>query len=155
MSRKILSLVLLAALIFYFGFNVFADETPSEDQSSQDVEDSSAGGEQAQGSEEAIEEPGGGSMMMSTTTGSQPYTSSEKFQVEPSTGTAGLTIPIDVPRGRKGIQPNFTLAYNSSSGNSILGVGWSLELGSIQRSTKRGIPKYDGSDTFVLVQAGS
>ncbi|MDP2939998.1 MAG: LamG-like jellyroll fold domain-containing protein [Candidatus Omnitrophota bacterium] len=89
------------------------------------------------------------------TTGAQPFTSSEKFQVEPSTGTASLTIPIDVPAGRKGIQPSLSLMYNSSSPNGPLGVGWNLELGSIQRSTKKGVPKYDNTDTFVLVQQGS
>ncbi len=84
-----------------------------------------------------------------------PYASTEQFQVEPSSGSANLTIPIAVPSGRKGIQPNISLMYNSGSGNGPLGVGWSLELGSIQRSTKKGVPHYDNTDTFVFVQSGS
>jgi len=77
-------------------------------------------------------------------------------QVQPFTGSANLSFPIQVPAGRGGIQPNLTLAYNSSMkqlGNA--GVGWNLDLGSIQISTINGIPKYNGSDIFTIEQGGS
>src|SRR3990167_7812448 len=80
---------------------------------------------------------------------------SEKLDVDPTTGTAITTIPINVPQGRAGIQPNIQLLYNSSSPNGMLGMGWLLDLGSIQRSTKRGAAKYSSSDTFVFTQSGS
>ncbi len=83
------------------------------------------------------------------------FASVEKLNVDPTTGTATLSIPFNVPAGRAGIQPNISLLYNSSGGNSVAGMGWNLELGSIQRSTKRGTPKYNSSDTFILTQAGS
>ena len=41
-------------------------------------------------------------------------------------GTAELTYPIVLPKGRRGMQPNVDLHYSSSGGNGILGVGWSL-----------------------------
>ncbi|MTK53336.1 RHS repeat-associated core domain-containing protein [Paludibacter sp.] len=43
------------------------------------------------------------------------------------TGAATYTIPIHVPVAAGGLQPNLTVAYNSSQGgNSMLGYGWSL-----------------------------
>ena len=53
-------------------------------------------------------------------------------------------------------QPNLSLVYSSTYrqlGNA--GVGWILDLGSIQISTKKGIPKYDGTDIFTMEQNGS
>ncbi|MBI5050671.1 MAG: hypothetical protein HZC11_07350 [Nitrospirae bacterium] len=79
----------------------------------------------------------------------------KSFQSDPFTGRAMFSVPINVPVGRKGVQPNIALTYASGSGNGILGVGWSLELGSIQRSTKRGVPKYDSTDTFIFNSQGS
>jgi len=83
------------------------------------------------------------------------FTLSENLDVEPTTGTSALTIPIEIPQGRGGIQPNITLLYNSSGGNGILGIGWNMELGNIQRSTRKGIPRYNNTDTFVIIQPGS
>ncbi len=61
------------------------------------------------------------------------------------TGAAVYNIPIEVPPGRKGIQPNLALTYNSYTSNGWIGVGWSLEIGSIERSTKRGMD-YSAND---------
>ena len=73
---------------------------------------------------------------------------------EPTTGTSS-SISVDVPPGRGGIQPGITLLYNSSGGNGVLGMGWVMELGSIQRSTRKGVPQYDGNDEYVLMLGGS
>jgi RHS repeat-associated protein len=43
-----------------------------------------------------------------------------------SGGQASYSIPIVVPPGRKGMQPDISLNYSSSSGNGLLGVGWGL-----------------------------
>lgn len=74
----------------------------------------------------------------------------QSFSADPSTGKATASIPIIVSPGRKGIEPKITISYSSGAGNSMLGVGWALELGSIERSLKNGIPKYDASDIFVF-----
>jgi hypothetical protein len=66
-----------------------------------------------------------------------------------------MAVGIVVPAGRGGIQPSLQLQYNSGGGSDLAGVGWSLELGSIERSTKRGIPAYDSTDTFILKQSGA
>ncbi|MCF2860882.1 SpvB/TcaC N-terminal domain-containing protein [Pseudoalteromonas sp. Cnat2-41] len=45
-------------------------------------------------------------------------------------GAASYTIPIKLPPGRAGMQPNVSLKYSSRSGNGIAGVGWGLSAGS-------------------------
>ena len=35
------------------------------------------------------------------------------------------------------------------------GVGWTLDLGSIQISILKGVPKYDGTDIFTMEQNGA
>ena len=42
------------------------------------------------------------------------------------TGAASESISIVVPPGRKGIEPNLSLSYNSYAKNGWVGVGWSL-----------------------------
>ena len=87
--------------------------------------------------------------------GNKVFTLPQNLDVDPTRGTAVSSIPISVPPGRGGIQPNITLAYNSSSPNGSLGMGWMMELGKVERSTKYGVPSYTSEDTFVLTQAGS
>jgi len=60
-------------------------------------------------------------------------------------GSANYTIPVDVPPGRCGLSPKISLNYNSQGKNGILGLGWALDMGSIQRSTKWGV-KYNADD---------
>ena len=52
-------------------------------------------------------------------------TTEGEFQVN-GNGGANYTIPIEVPPGRNGIEPQLSLQYNSQQGNGLLGVGWSL-----------------------------
>ncbi|HEX6705225.1 MAG TPA: Ig-like domain-containing protein [Albitalea sp.] len=41
-------------------------------------------------------------------------------------GAAQYTIPIAIPPGTAGVLPRLALSYNSSSGNGVAGVGWSI-----------------------------
>ena len=68
------------------------------------------------------------------------------------TGTMRYSIPILVPSGRKGIEPKLALTYRSTQQNDWLGVGWELEVGSIERSTKYGVDH--NGDRYVLRMAG-
>ncbi len=70
--------------------------------------------------------------------------------VDPFTGSLSTTIPIEVPPGRHGMQPNLALTYWSGGGNSWVGMGWKLEVGAIERQTRFGV-NYSGDDyTFRL-----
>jgi len=63
---------------------------------------------------------------------------------------------VEVPPGRAGIAPNLALTYNSYQGNGWLGVGFMLDMGSIQRSLKTpGGLTYTMNDQFVAVANGS
>ncbi|MCP3944039.1 MAG: hypothetical protein GY710_21525, partial [Desulfobacteraceae bacterium] len=53
-------------------------------------------------------------------------------------GAASASIPILLPPGRAGLQPEINLTYNSYQKNGWMGMGWDISLGAIQRSTKRG-----------------
>ncbi|MCA9598569.1 MAG: DUF2380 domain-containing protein [Myxococcales bacterium] len=71
----------------------------------------------------------------------------ESFSAQLSTGIATLTVPIALPSARGGAQPALSLAYSSSHGFGLAGVGWDVPVPFISRQTDRGIPRYDdGTD---------
>jgi RHS repeat-associated protein len=78
----------------------------------------------------------------------------EKFTTNPSTGTGSFRIPLALPKARNDMEPAIALTYNTGNGNGLLGMGWSLGLGSISRKTDKGLPRYlDNTideDTFIL-----
>ena len=49
-------------------------------------------------------------------------------------GAATYTIPLDIPKGRAGMEPKLSLNYSSNAGNGPLGVGWSI--GGLQKITR-------------------
>jgi hypothetical protein len=81
-------------------------------------------------------------------------TAIQSFQPDLFTGRATTSVPIAVPPGRKGMQPSLGLSYSSSGRNGWVGAGWGLDLGYIERSTKKGVPRYDSSDTYTFMFQG-
>ncbi len=56
------------------------------------------------------------------------------FSVAPN-GVATYTIPIEIPKGRMGMEPQLAFVYNSSGGQNIMGQAWSIAgFSSITRS---------------------
>ncbi len=78
----------------------------------------------------------------------------ETFAPDLSTGTGTFAVPLDLPHGPNDSRPRLALHYDSGGGNGPLGVGWSLPLPRLLRSTMVGRPRYDDSDTVVLEGAG-
>lgn len=75
----------------------------------------------------------------------------EKFSPDLFSGTGNFSIPIAVPPGRNGFQPELTLGYSSGNGNGVFGMGWTLSIPGVMRKTSKGIPIYkDDSDIFIL-----
>lgn len=62
--------------------------------------------------------------------------------VASQTGEASLSYPIKIPSGRKGMQPNLVLQYNSEGGSGWLGQGWSINLPAISLDTRWGVPTF-------------
>ena len=81
----------------------------------------------------------------------------EKFSPDLHTGTGNFTVPLALPPGRNGFQPQLTLVYSTGNGNGPFGLGWNLSLPGISRKTSKGVPRYrddsatpEEQDTFIL-----
>jgi RHS repeat-associated protein len=78
----------------------------------------------------------------------------ETFAPDLSTGTGTLAVPFDLPNGPNDTSPKLTLRYDSGSPNGPFGVGWTIALPRVLRSTTVGRPRYDDTDTLVLEGSG-
>jgi RHS repeat-associated protein len=64
-------------------------------------------------------------------------------------GTMSYAVPIPVPAGFAGVTPEMALRYDSGAGSGPVGIGWSMDVPSIERLTLRGLPEYDTADEFT------
>ena len=173
--KKITIITFAFSLLFIFSFSLNAEEIPesSEIQSSAEmplepapeapVPDEPV---EVQAETENLEEKEAAaletaqsstmSMMSESGGGAGVGTVSSMMIPEASifTGSATTKIPIIVPPGRGGIAPNLSLVYSSSKKNGWIGVGWDLDMGAIQRSTKFGLD-YSEDDFVVLANGAS
>jgi hypothetical protein len=67
----------------------------------------------------------------------------ETFSPDLFTGTGNFTVPIALPPGRNGFQPELNLVYSTGNGNGSFGLGWGLSIPGVSRKTSKGIPRYD------------
>ncbi len=64
-------------------------------------------------------------------------------------------VPMELPKGRGGFGPSLSLSYSGELGNGPVGVGWSLGLAAIRRSTRHGVPSFTGADELELSGLGA
>jgi RHS repeat-associated protein len=95
---------------------------------------------------------GVGGNVISTPTGGGAITGmGEKFSPDLFTGTGNFSVPIALPPGRNGLQPQLSIGYSTGNGGSPFGLGWSLSIPGVSRKTSKGIPLYDDNkDVFIL-----
>lgn len=72
----------------------------------------------------------------------------ENLEVDPNMGQMRYSVPLALPEGFPAATPSLSLSYSSGNGQSVVGIGWSLPTPSIERETRRGLPRYDGDDRF-------
>ena len=171
--KKITIITFAFSLLFIFSFSLNAEEIPesSEIQSSaemlpepeqgiptEEVGIQTDGEKLEEENAESIEAAQSSTMSMMSEPGGGGAGGAISSMVIPEatifTGTATTKIPIIVPIGRGGIAPNLALIYNSSKKNGWIGVGWDLDMGAIQRSTKFGLD-YSEDDFVVLANGAS
>ena len=70
----------------------------------------------------------------------------EKFSPDLFTGTGNFTVPIALPPGRNGFQPQLNLVYSTGNGNSPFGLGWNLSIPGVSRKTSDGVPLYNEAE---------
>ena len=95
---------------------------------------------------------GVGGNVISTPTGGGAITGmGEKFSPDLFTGTGNFSVPIALPPGRNGLQPQLSIGYSTGNGGSPFGLGWNLSVPGVSRKTSKGIPLYDDNkDVFIL-----
>lgn len=77
----------------------------------------------------------------------------ERFEVEPSTGTASLAVPLPFATDRTGLAPPLSLVHGGG-GNGPFGLGWALTVPSVTRVGDEGVPRYDETDRFSITGLG-
>ncbi|UUV32036.1 sugar-binding protein [Amycolatopsis roodepoortensis] len=70
-----------------------------------------------------------------------------------SSGDARMSYPLEVPKGRAGLEPKLAVAYSSAGANGWLGVGWDVAMPAITVDTRWGVPRFDSAletETYLL-----
>ena len=69
-------------------------------------------------------------------------------------GQLDYAVPMELPKGRGGFGPSLSLGYSGELGNGPVGIGWSLGLAAIRRSTRHGVPSFTSADELELSGLG-
>ncbi|MCP4682438.1 MAG: hypothetical protein GY864_08905, partial [Desulfobacterales bacterium] len=159
-GKTVFSLLIAILMVLFFSMPLTAEEAepqPADTEENSEPAPDEPPDEPAEGEEdpeeekdpEDLEEVGIGNILPEE----RDAISSPVMDTFLFTGAATSKIPIIVPPGRGDIAPNLSLSYNSYAKNGWLGVGWSMDMGSIQRATKHGLC-YD-CDDYVANANGS
>lgn len=74
----------------------------------------------------------------------------ESFTPDLFSGTGTYAVKLEVPDGVAAFQPALRLTYSTGLPNGPFGLGWRLEVPSIERSNPLGIPTFGGEDDLLL-----
>lgn len=73
----------------------------------------------------------------------------ENIELSSHMGQATYGVDFDVPTGYDSLSVKSGLSYSAGNGNGPVGIGWSLNIESIDRRTVDGVPSYSERDTFA------
>src|SRR5262249_21672269 len=77
------------------------------------------------------------------------FTESDLPKIDGASGAFTQRIPLDIPAGRNGLQPDVALEYNSqNTKDGIVGYDWSLSIPYIERINKTGTQDLYGSSPY-------
>ena len=76
----------------------------------------------------------------------------ETFAPDLHTGTGNFTVPIALPPGRNGFQPQLSLVYSTGNGNGPFGLGWNLNVPGVSRKTAKGVPRYNEAEPATALE---
>jgi hypothetical protein len=65
-------------------------------------------------------------------------------------GAMSHSVSIGAPAGWPGLTPQVGLSHSSSSGSGLLGIGWSMDMPSVERVMMYRLPEYKATDDFVV-----
>lgn len=72
----------------------------------------------------------------------------ETFSPDPHTGTGNFPVPIALPPGRNGFQPQSNLVYSTGNSNGLFGLGWDLSIpGSSYKTSNSVFCRDSGAET--------
>ncbi len=74
----------------------------------------------------------------------------ENVDINTNMGAMSHSVKIVVPQGFGAVTPSLGLSYSSGGGESVLGVGWSMPMPSIERMTFKRLPLYQSDDDFCV-----
>lgn len=74
----------------------------------------------------------------------------ENVTINTNMGAMSYEVKVQLPEGFPGLTPDLSLRYSSSGGESVVGVGWSLSMPSVERMTFKRLPRYERGDDFAV-----
>jgi RHS repeat-associated protein len=93
---------------------------------------------------------GAGGVISTPTGGGALHSIGDKFSPDLHTGTGNYKIPITLPSGHGGHQPQIELVHSTGNGSGAFGLGFNLSAFGVIRETSKRVPRYDLDDRFVL-----
>lgn len=79
----------------------------------------------------------------------------QSVKIAPPVGAVSDMIPIVASPGRRHVEPRLSLIYNSMGGGGILGLGWSIQIGQVERWRGDGTPTVGDANDYSYALSGA